>query len=213
MSTTPIESATTRRRPKGSPVHRAVSALTIAAVVAAGAWYIYQKHLARPPGIVSEEISHQDDLWKADFTARIPAPQKEVFDAIEHIENARSGSIRSVRVLEQHGNSKTVEMEVAGPGGQSITMRLAFQYFPAEGRIVYRTLGNPVLDTTAEYKLAGDGADTTIEYRQATRMLQSFPVPDAVVKQVIRSLFDSQLASLRESLHVSEAEEADADEP
>ncbi len=199
----------------GSRVHRIISALVILAVVAGAAWYFYQKRQLQRAGIVSEEIVHDGDIWKADFVARIPAPEQQVFDAIEHVENARSDNIKSVRILDQHGNRKTVEMEVAGPAGQTITTELAFEYFPDDGRITYRTLNSPVLDTRAEYKLDGSGPDTVVKYHQTTKMLQSFPVPDAVVKQVIRSVFVSQIAGLRQSLHLSAADDNDdeADDP
>jgi hypothetical protein len=138
-----------------------------------------------------------------------------VFDAIEHVENARSGNIRSARIVDQQGNNKTVEIALAGPAGQTITTQVAFEYFPDDGRITYRTLNNPILDTRAEYKLRSYGADTLVECHETTRMLQSFPLPDAMVKQVISGLFVSQIAGLRESLHIRDVDEGDeeADEP
>jgi len=197
-----------------SRTHRIVSALAIVAVVAAASWYLYQKHQLRRTGIVSEQIVRDGENWKADFVARIPAPQKDVFDAIEHVEDSRSDSIKSVRIVDQHGNSKTVEMVLDGPTGE-ITTRLAFDYFPDQGRITYHTLDNPLLDTRAEYQLDSDGADTIVNCHQSSRMLQSLPVPDALVKRVISGIFVAQMADLRKSLHVSDADaddEAD-DEP
>jgi len=46
-------------------------------------------------------------------------------------------------------------------------------------------------------------------------MLQSLPAPDAAVKQVISGLFVAQMADLRNSLHLSAAddESGDEDEP
>lgn len=196
-------------------VHRIVSGLVILAIVAGAAWYFYQKRLLQKAGIVSEQIVHDGDTWKADFVARIPAPEKAVFDSIEHIENAHSDNVKSVHVIEQRGNMKTVEMEVEGPAGQTITTQLAFEYFPADRRITYHTLNNPVLDSSAEYKLDDDGPDTVINCHETARMLQNFPLPDAVVKQVIRGLFVSQIAGLRQTLHIGAADEEaeQADEP
>jgi hypothetical protein len=194
-------------------VHRIVSALVIVAVVAGAAWYFYQKRQLQRAGIVSQEIVHNGDTWKADFVARIPAPEKQVFDVIEHVENSHSGNVKSVRIVDQNGNHKTVEMVLAGPAGQTITSQVAFEYFPADGRITYHTLNSPVLDTQAEYQLDGDGPDTVIKCHESTRMLQSFPVPDAVVKQVISGLFVSQISGLRDALHITTDDEADDAEP
>lgn len=199
-----------------SRTHRIVSALVILAIVAGAAWHFHQKHelAIRRTGIVSEQIVHDGAAWKADFVARIPAPEKQVFDAIEHVENARSDNIKRVRVLDQRGNAKTVEMEIAGPVGQTITTKVAFEYFPGEGRIAYHTLNGPVLDTRAEYRLEDRGPDTIIRYQGTSKMLQNFPLPDAVVKQALRGLFVSQIAALRQALHIeSEDEQADDDEP
>ncbi len=195
-----------------SRTHRIVSALVIVAVVAAGAWYFYQKHQLRRTGIVSEEIVHDGENWKADFVARIPASQKQVFDAIEHVEDSHSDNVKSVRIVDQHGNSKTVEMVLDGPTGE-ITTRLAFEYFPDEGRITYHTLSNPLIDTRAEYQLDSDGADTIVNCHQTSRMLQSLPVPDALVKRVIGGLFVTQMADLRKSLHIAAEDDEADDEP
>ncbi len=195
--------------------HRIVSALVIVAVIGAVAWYYYQQHRLRRAGIMSEEILRNGTDWKADFVARIPAPEPQVFGAIEHVEQSHSDNVKSMRVLEQQGNAKTVEMVLAGPAGRTITTQLAFEYFPDQGRITYRTLGNPLLETRAEYKLESDGTDTIVNCHQNTRMLQSLPVPDAAVKQVISSLFVAQMADLRSSLHISAADDdaGDDDEP
>ena len=195
-----------------SRTHRIVSALVMVAVVAATSWYFYQKHQLRRTGIVSEQIVRDGESWKADFVARIPAPQKQVFDAIEHVEDSRSDNIKSARIVDQHGNSKTVEMVLEGPTGEIIT-RLAFEYFPDQGRIAYHTLNNPLLDTRAEYQLDSDGADTIVNCHQISRMLQSLPVPDALVKRVISGIFAAQIADLRTSLHIADADDDAGDEP
>jgi hypothetical protein len=43
-------------------------------------------------------------------------------------------------------------------------------------------------------------------------MLQSLPVPDGVIKQVIRGIFVAQLETLKRQLHVKTADESDNDD-
>jgi Polyketide cyclase / dehydrase and lipid transport len=185
----------------------------VLAVIALVGWNYYQTHRARQAGLLTEDITHDGDRWKADFTARIPAPEQTVFDAIKNVESTHSDQVKSVRVVSQSGNKKTVDMDIAGPGGQTITTELAFEYLPDEKKIVYNTVNNPVLDTQAVYQLTDEGSGTFIAYHQDTQMLQSLPVPDGVIKQVIRGIFVAQLEGLKKSLNIKTADESDDDEP
>jgi hypothetical protein len=184
----------------------------VLAVVAIVGWHYYQIHRARQAGLLTEDITHDGDVWKADFTARIPAPEQTVFDAIRDVEKTHSDQVKSVRVVSQNGNKKTVDMDIAGPAGQVITTELAFEYLPDEKKIVYNTVNNPVLETQAVYQLSDEGASTFIDYHQNTHMLQSIPVPDGVIKQVIRGIFVAQLETLKRQLNLKTADGADSDE-
>jgi Polyketide cyclase / dehydrase and lipid transport len=186
--------------------------LIVFVVVAIVGWHYYQLRRARQAGLLTENITHDGDVWKADFTARIPAPEQTVFDAIRNVENTHSDQVKSVRVVSQNGNKKTVDMDIAGPGGQMITTELAFEYLPDEKKIVYHTVNNPMLDTQAVYQLSDEGASTFIDYHQNTHMLQSIPVPDGVIKQVIRGIFIAQLETLKRTLNIKTADESDSDE-
>lgn len=185
----------------------------VLAVVAIVGWHYYQLHRARQAGLLTENITHDGDIWKADFTARIPAPEQTVFDAIRNVENTHSDQVKAVRVVSQSGNKKTVDMDIAGPGGQAITTQLQFEYLPDEKKIVSNTVNNPVFDTQSVYQLSDEGASTFIDYHQNTHMLQSLPVPDGVIKQVIRGIFVAQLETLKKQLNVKTADESDDDEP
>ena len=182
----------------------------VVVVVAFAGWRFYQSRRAQKAGLLTENIAHDGDIWKADFTARIPAPEQTVFNTIQNIENAHSDQVKAVRVLSQNGNKKTVEMDIAGPGGQTITTQLEFEYLPAQKKIVYHTVSNPLLDTHAEYQLGDEGASTFIDYHETTKLLQQVPVPDGVIKQVIRGVFISQLEGLKKALNVKTADESDS---
>src|SRR6266481_1063403 len=166
----------------------------------------YQSHRALKAGLLTESITHDGDLWHADFTARIPAPEQTVFDAIRNIENTHSDQVKAVRVVSQSGNKKVVDVDTAGIGGQTITTELEFEYLPAEKKIVYRTLNNPILDTHAAYQLGDEGTSTLIDYHQTTHLLQSFPVPDGMIAQVIRTIFVAQLETLKSTLNIKTAD-------
>jgi Polyketide cyclase / dehydrase and lipid transport len=189
-----------------------VGGVIVLAVVAIVGWEYYQTHRARPAGLLTEDITHDGDIWKADFTARIPAPEQTVFDAIKNVENTHSDQVKSVRVVSQSGNKKTVDMDIAGPGGQVITTELEFEYLPDEKKIVYNTVNNPMLDTQAVYQLSDEGASTFIDYHQNAHMLQSLPVPDGVIKQVIRGIFVSQLETLKRQLNIKTVDDTDNDD-
>src|SRR5579875_2379212 len=125
-----------------SGTYRIVSLTLIVAIVAGGSYYAYNHlHRARQ-GLLSEQIHHDGNAWKADFTARIAAPEPSVFNAIRDVEHGHSEGVKDLHVLSDTGVRKTVEMELAGPAGQTLITRLVFQYFPSENRITYRTLGN-----------------------------------------------------------------------
>jgi len=193
-------------------VFKILSAVILLAVVAIVGWRYYQMHRARQAGLLTENIGHDGDVWKADFTARIPAPEQTVFDTIRNVENTHSDQVKSVRVVSQSGNKKTVDMDIAGPGGQVITTELQFEYLPDEKKIVYNTVNNPMLETHAVYQLSDEAASTFIDYHQNTHMLQSLPVPDGVIKQVIRGIFVSQLETLKRQLNIKTANDPDNDD-
>ncbi len=184
----------------------------VLAVVAIVGWHYYQLRRARQAGLLTENITHDGDIWKADFTARIPAPEQTVFDAIKNVENTHSDQVKAVRVVSQSGNKKTVDMDIAGPAGQNITTELQFEYQPDEKKIIYNTVNNPMFDTQAVYQLSDEGASTFIDYHQNTHMLQSLPVPDGVIKQVIRGIFVAQLETLQRTLHIKTANDSDDDD-
>ncbi|MGD0119892.1 MAG: SRPBCC family protein [Candidatus Binatus sp.] len=184
----------------------------VLAIVAVVALHFYELRRARQAGLLTENITHDGDVWKADFTARIPAPEQTVYDAIRNVENTRSDQVKAVRVVSQSGNKKTVDMDIAGPGGQTITTELAFEYFPDDKKIVYNSVNNPLLDTQGVYQLTDEGASTFIDYHQNTHMLQPLPVPDGVIQQVIRSIFVAELETLKRQLNITTADDTGSDD-
>ena len=197
-----------------SKTYKIVSALVIIAMVAVGGYYFYQRHRARKAGVLTENIVHDGDGWSADFTARIGAPEPRVYDAIKDVERAKSDQVKSVKVISQTDKDKTVEMQIAGPGGQDITTRLAFEYFPEQHRIAYHTVEGGPFATTAQYDLEDEGSTTLMKFHESTKVGQSMPVPDGVVKQVIRGVFIAQLEGLKKALNLTEADSGeDTDEP
>src|SRR6267378_3051338 len=172
----------------GKLVRILVALVVIVVVVYAGIRF-YQSRRALKAGLLTENITHDGDLWHADFTARIPAPEQTVFDAIRNIENTHSDQVKAVRIVSQTGNKKTVDMDIATFGGQTITTELEFEYLPLDKKIIYHTLNNPLLDTHAAYQLGDEGPSTFIDYHETTHLLQSVPVPEGVIKQVIRTVF------------------------
>lgn len=186
--------------------------LAIVAIVVYAGFRYYQSRRALKAGLLTENITHDGDLWKADFTARVPASEQTVFNAIRDIEKTHSDQVKAVRIVSQAGNKKTVDMDIVGLGGQTITTEVEFEYLPDDKKIVYHTLNNPLLDTHAAYQLGDEGSSTFIDYHETTHLLQSVPVPDGVIKQIIRGVFIAQLEGLKHALNIKTAEDTSSDD-
>jgi carbon monoxide dehydrogenase subunit G len=189
-----------------SRTYRLVSLAFIVTVGMGGAYLAYRSlHPARN-GLLSEQINHEGNAWKADFTARIAAPEPSVFNAIRDVEHGHSEGVKDLHVLSDTGVRKTVEMELAGPAGQTLITRLVFQYFPSENRITYRTLGNGDFITQAEYRLEPEGSSTLVRFHEVATVREALPVPDGVIKHLIRKVFLAQLDDLDHKLHIRSAD-------
>ncbi|MGO9607897.1 MAG: SRPBCC family protein [Candidatus Binataceae bacterium] len=195
--------------------YKIIGALVVIVVVAYAGWRVYQARRAAKAGILSENIVHDGNVWTADFTAMIPAPADSVYDAVRDVEKSHSAEIRSIKVISETADSKTVEIQMDTPGGQPVTAQMVFQYDPGNKRISFQMVGNPAFDMHAEYKFDVDGLSTLITYHQTTKMAQSLPVPDEVVKQIIRSVFIAQLEGLKKALNIAPADQPEDsnDEP
>jgi carbon monoxide dehydrogenase subunit G len=190
--------------------YKAVVAIIIVVVAGYAGWRIYQARLIQKAGILSEKIFHDGNLWTADYTARIAAPEPSVYGALQNIEKSSAPGVRNIKVLSQSENSKTLEMDLDGFAGQTVAMELAFTYDPATQRVSYRTVNNPMFDSHATYQLAADGgSETLVTYHATTKMLQSLPVPDSIIKSVIRNIFVSQLDGLKNTLHITAVDTPD----
>ena len=192
-----------------SRTYKVIVALVVIVVVAYAGWHFYEARKATKAGLLTENIVHNGNEWVADFTATIPAPEPAVYAAIRDIEKARSDQIRNVEVISQTANAKTVEMEMKGMGDQTVKAELAFEYDPANHRITYHTVDNPDVNLQGQYQFTDQGSSTLITYHQTSTLTQSMPVPDVVVKQIIRQVFIAQLDGLKRTLNIASAEEPD----
>ncbi len=192
-----------------SKTYKVIVALVVIVVIGYAGWRYYESRKAAKAGLLSENIVHNGNDWTADFTAIIPAPESQVFEAVRDIEKTQSDQIRNVRVISQTENSKTVELEMSGPGGQTIKTQMVFDYDPTAHRISYHTVDNPAMKTTAEYQFDNKGSSTLITCHQTTTMTQQLPVPDTVIKDVIRGVFVSQLENLKRTLNIASSDEGD----
>jgi len=191
-----------------SKTYKVIAALVVIFIVGYGGWRLYQSRRATKPGLLSENITHTGNDWTADFTAIIPAPETAVFNAVRDVEKAQSDQIQNVKVISQTDNSKIVELDMKGPGDQTIKTQMAFDYDPAGHRISYHTLDNPAFVLHADYKFEDQGGGSTlITYHQTTTLAEQLPVPESVIKDVIRSVFIAQLEGLKRTLNLAATEE------
>jgi hypothetical protein len=199
----------------GAKVYISVALLAVVAGAAAVAYHFRGDRCGQKPGIISEDIKRNGDDWDADFKARVLAPEKDVFLVLGKIENAKSDQILNVKVLSSQGNSKTVEVDFAGPTGASVPTQFAFQYFPDQNRMTYKSLDSQFFQSEGDCHLQAECAATLIDCRQSTKLLQDRPLTDGVIKENMRQLFVAELDNLHRALHVQipDQTEQDTDEP
>jgi len=193
-------------------MYKSIGLLTVVAIVAVVGYHLYGARCGQKPGIISEDIKGSGDNWDADFKARVSALEKDVFRAMENVENAKSDQILNVKVLSSQGNTKTVEVDFAGPTGASVPTKFAFQYFAGQNRITYKSLDSQVFQSDGDCRLQAECAATLIECRQLTKLLQQRPLTDGVIKENLRQLFVEQLDGLHRALHVQIPDRTDEDD-
>ncbi|MFZ0245559.1 hypothetical protein [Candidatus Binatus sp.] len=193
-------------------MYKSIGLLTVVAIVAVVGYHLYGARCGQKPGIISEDIKGSGDNWDADFKARVSALEKDVFRAMENVENAKSDQILNVKVLSSQGNTKTVEVDFAGPTGASVPTKFAFQYFAGQNRITYKSLDSQVFQSDGDCRLQAECAATLIECRQLTKLLQQRPLTDGVIKENLRQLFVAQLDGLHRALHVQIPDRTDEDD-
>ena len=193
-------------------MYKSIALLTVVAIVAVIGYHLYGARCGQKPGIISEDIKGSGDNWDADFKARVSALEKDVFRAMENVENAKSDQILNVKVLSSQGNTKTVEVDFAGPTGASVPTKFAFQYFAGQNRITYKSLDSQVFQSDGDCRLQVECAATLIECRQLTKLLQQRPLTDGVIKENLRQLFVAQLDGLHRALHVQIPDRTDEDD-
>lgn len=196
----------------GTKTYKSVALLTVVAIVAVVGYHLYGARCGQTPGIISEDIKGSGDTWDADFKARVSALEQDVFRAMENVEDAKSDQILNIKVLSSQGNTKTVEVDFAGPTGASVPTEFAFQYFAGQKRITYKSLNSQVLQSDGECRLQAQCAATLIECRQSTKLLQQRPLTDGVIKENMRQIFVAQLDGLRRDLHIQIPDQAEEDD-
>jgi hypothetical protein len=199
----------------GSKVYNSIALLTVVVGVAVVVYHFRGNRCGQKPGIISEDIKGSGGNWDADFKARVSAPVKDVFRAMQKVENAKSDQILNIKVISNQGNTKMVEVDFAGPTGSSVPTQFTFQYFTRQDRFTYKSLDSQVFQIDGDCRLQPECAATTIECRQATKLLQQRPLVDGVIKENIRQIFVAQLDGLRSALHVQIPDKPDEndDEP
>jgi hypothetical protein len=186
----------------GSKIYKSVALLAVVIAAAVVAYHFRGGRCGQKPGIFSEDITGSGGNWNADFQARVSALEKDVFGALENVQNAKSDQILNIKVLSTHGNTKMVEVDFAGPTGASVPTQFAFQYFTSQNRLTYKSLDSQIFQTEGDCRLQPECVATIIECRQVTKLLQDRPLTDGVVKENIRQIFVAQLDGLRSALHV-----------
>jgi hypothetical protein len=197
---------------KGSKLYKVFALLMVVIGVALVAYHFRSDRCGQKPGIISEDIKGSGDTWDADFKARVSAPEKDVFRALQNVQNAKSDQILNIKVLSSQGDTKKVEVDFAGPTGSSVPTQFTFQYFDSSDRITYKSLDSQVFQTDGDCRLQPECAATLIECRQATKLLQERPLTDGVVKENIRQIFVAQLDGLHSALHVQIPDQTDVDD-
>lgn len=153
--------------------------------------------------IDSEKIEKDGAVMHMEFTSRIDAPPKQVFEAMTEPERGRefSNVVQSAELLESDGNRKVVRLEVKLLGMlQEMTAEFAF--FPQDNRITLKTINNPMADLEGEYRFipSPDGQQTLLRYTATSTDKISLPLPEATQKSAAREMFVATVRALKKGL-------------
>jgi ribosome-associated toxin RatA of RatAB toxin-antitoxin module len=153
--------------------------------------------------IDSEKVEKEGAVMRMDFTSRIDAPTKQVFNAMTAPERGQelSSVVKAAKLLESEGNRKVVRMEVELLGMLQ-EMTAEFTFFPQDNRITMKTIDNPMADLEGEYRFSPspDGKQTVLHYTATSTDKFSLPIPEATQKSAAREMFVSTVRALKKGL-------------
>jgi hypothetical protein len=155
------------------------------------------------PEILSERLEKQADTMEVEFTSRIDAPLEAVLRAFAEPERSAevSETVRFAKLLQHEGNRKVIELEMVILG-QTQRATMEFQFFPAEKRVLVKSVENQFADVIGEYHFSAspDGSKTLLTYTGTSKDKVKLPFPLAMQKSAIRETFVSSIRALKKGL-------------
>jgi uncharacterized protein YndB with AHSA1/START domain len=153
--------------------------------------------------ILTERLDKNADRMEIEFTTRVDVSVETVFRAFSQPERTQefSDSVRASRLLSNQDNRKVVQFE-AKVLNRPQNFTLAFTFFPAEKRVTFETVENPLADMQGEYRFlpSPDGQKTLLIYEAISRDKTSLPIPLSMQKSAAREGFVSLIRALKKRL-------------
>jgi hypothetical protein len=155
------------------------------------------------PEILSEKLEKQTDTMEVEFTSRVDAPLEAVLRAFAEPERSAefSETVRFAKLLQHEDNRKVIEFEMVILG-QTQRATMEFWFFPAEKRVLVKSVDNQFADVAGEYRFSAspDGSKTLLTYSGTSKDKVKLPIPLAMQKSAVRETFVSAVRALKKGL-------------
>jgi hypothetical protein len=179
----------------------ALVVLAVAGFVGYQYWKI-QKALTGPAKeIVSESIVREGETWHASFVSKLDGTPDEVYRAFsqpERLSEIMPDNFPKSQLVSSDGNKKVVDfvarIDILPPGFKVQNPRIEFTYFPAEKRIVTKTIDFQLADIDSEYKFEpADGGKATIVRLEQKNKPKSASIVESLQRGAIRESYVVQV--------------------
>jgi hypothetical protein len=174
----------------------AVVAVLVIVVVGYLLWYrsaIQEAATGPAKEIVSENIEKKGDVWHVTFVSKFDAPIDRVYEAYsqpERLKEFAPDNILKSDLVKSEGNVKLVDLvarlDILPPGFKVQNPRLEFTYFPAEKRVLAKSIDFQLADIVSEAKLTPTPDGKTLMTVTQTNKAKAATIVDTLQRGAIR---------------------------
>jgi len=164
--------------------------------------------------IVSESIEKKGDVWHVTFVSKFDAPIDRVYEAYSQPERlkefAPDNYIKS-DLVKSEGNMKLVDMvtrlDILPPGFKIQNPRLEFTFFPAEKRVLAKSIDFQLADIVSEAKFTPTPDGKTLMTVTQTNKVKAATIVDTLQRGAIRETHIIIVRAVNRALGLSPKDE------
>ena len=150
--------------------------------------------------ISEQSIERSAGVWKVRFESKLAAPPDKIWQALESPASwaGRSPALEKVTVEQDEPTRKTIRVRGRLLSLPTETFRAEIRYDDAKKSANLKTIGSPLLDFDATYRIeaAPDGG-TLVHYEATATERVNVPPPENVARGAIRELYAETIRSLQ----------------